>query len=485
MTVQALRMAGAQRDRVVSEAWWVFPAVPLLTAAVAFAWILRAELQRVYGMTALGWDLAYNQQIVWEITQGHGFYSSFARANFLGIHLEPILLVLAAVEKLWPSPIVLLIFGSAGLAATGPAAYFFFRALLPADRPASPWLAVALSAPIPFWAAIQEAAGDFFHPENLALALALLAGWAGLRGRRIAMWSLCILTLSCKEDQVYTIGVLALLMRAYGAPEVRKHWRFILYLGGAWLLIGSGLVQQYFRDDGYTDIVYYRWLIGLNPDVPVSALAVLEALFRPGAVLMVAGVVASLGALPLLAPRWLLLVIPPYLASVLSEHVPQNVLQLHYVMLLLFPLIVAAGVGGRWLLERRALAPAYAPFAIVSALAIAVVTGSLPPSLNASSYLYSRPNAVAQLADAAAVIPAGAPVNADSALDVWLANRHQINDFPDMLDAGCYVVIDRQAFLGGPTHLDKRRQELEDLPTSGRSLLYDDGRFEVWSPVTD
>ena len=156
----------------------------------------------------------------------------------------------------------------------------------------------------------------------MALALALLAGWAGLRGRRVAMWSLCILTLSCKEDQVYTIGVLALLMRAYGAPEVRKHWRFILYLGGAWLLIGTGLVQQYFRDYGYTDIVYYRWLIGLNPDVPVSALAVLEALFRPGAVLMVAGIVASLGALPLLAPRWLLLVIPPYLASVLSEHVP-------------------------------------------------------------------------------------------------------------------------------------------------------------------
>ena len=90
-----------------------------------------------------------------------------------------------------------------------------------------------------------------------------------------------------------------------------------------------------------------------------------------------------------------------------------------------------------------------------------------------------------ELADAAAVIPAGAAVNADSALDVWFANRHQINDFPDMLDAGCYVVIDRQAFLGGPTQVDKRRQELEALPTSGRSLLYDDGRFEVWSPVTD
>src|SRR5207249_7754107 len=351
MTVDALRMAGAQRDRVVSEAWWVFPAVPLLTAAVAFAWILRAELQRAYGLTALGWDLAYDQQVVWEITQGHGFYSSFARANFLGIHLEPIFLVLAAVEKLWPSPIVLLIFGSAGLAATGPAAYFFFRALLPADRPASPWLAVALAAPIPFWAAIQEAGGDFFHPENMALALALLAGWAGLRGRRVAMWSLCILTLSCKEDQVYTLAVLALLMRSYGAPSVSKHWRFLLYLAGGWLLVGTGLVQPYFRDSGYTDLSYYGWLVGLNPDMPVTPVAVLSAVARPEALLMVAGVIASLGALPLLAPRWSLLAIPPYLAAVLSEHAPQNLLHLHYVLPLLFPLLAAAAVGGRWWLQ--------------------------------------------------------------------------------------------------------------------------------------
>jgi hypothetical protein len=47
------------------------------------------------------------------------------------------------------------------------------------------------------------------------------------------------------------------------------------------------------------------------------------------------------------------------------------------------------------------------------------------------------------------------------------------------------VVIDKQAYLGGPTHLDKRKQELAALPASGRSLLYDDGRFQVWSPVTD
>jgi uncharacterized membrane protein len=485
VTLEATPPRVLARAATQAEAWWVFPTLPLLASAVAFAWMLNAELQRAYGMTALAWDLAYYQQVVWEITQGHGFYSSFQRVNFLGVHLEPILFVPAAVEKVWPSPVVLLIFGAAGLAGTGPAAFLFFRAILPGDRSTSRWLALALATPIPFWAAIQEAATDFFHPENMALPMALMAAWAGMRGRRVAMWSLCVLTLACKEDQVYTVGVLALLMRSFGAPAVARHWRFILYLAGAWFLVGTGLVQQYYRDYGYTDFVNYRWLIGLDPEIHVSAMAVVAALFSPGALLMVAGIVASLAALPLLAPRWSPLVIPPYLANVLSEHVPQNTLNLHYALLLVFPMIVAAGIGGRRLLERRALSPATTLAAMLPALIVGFVMGTLPPSANAYDYLYTRPNAVAQLMQAAAVIPAGAPVNADSGLCVWLANRHQINDFPDKLDAGSYVVIDKKSYLGGPTDFDAHREVRAALPTSGRSLLYDDGRFQVWSPVSD
>jgi uncharacterized membrane protein len=483
MTVGAITTTGQERTEARPVAWWIFPTVPLMAAAIAFGWMLHLMLLRLYGMTGPSWDLGYDQQVVWNISVGQGFYSSYARANFLGIHFELILVVLAAVEKLWANPVVLLIFSSAGLAATAPAAYLFFRALLPGDRPASPWLAVALSAPVPFWAAIQEAARDFFHPENMALALALLAGWAGLRGHRVAMWVLCLLVLSCKEDQVYTIGVLALLMRSYGAPAIRKHWRFILYLAGGWFFIGTGIIQQHLRDFGYTDFVYYRWLVGLNPAIHVSFETVIAALTRPAALLAVAVVIAGMSALPVLAWRWLLLVIPPYLANVLSEHVPQNVLRLHYVLLLLFPLLVAGGVGARKFLAMRSVRPATALIAAVPALLLGWGTGRLPPAIDSNYYLFSHPNAVAELQNATSMIPANAPVNADDALAVWLANRHTINDFPDMLDGTCYVVIDRQAFLDGPTHPDVRRAAIAQLPTSGRSLLYDDGRFQVWSPV--
>ncbi|HEY8802163.1 MAG TPA: DUF2079 domain-containing protein, partial [Candidatus Dormibacteraeota bacterium] len=132
MTFEAIHMSQKERDESRPVAWWIFPTLPVVAAAIAFAWTLNGQLLRLYGMTGPAWDYAYDQQVIWNISVGQGFYSSFARANFLGIHFELIFVVLAAVEKIWASPVVLLAFSSAGLAATAPAAYLFFRAILPA-----------------------------------------------------------------------------------------------------------------------------------------------------------------------------------------------------------------------------------------------------------------------------------------------------------------------------------------------------------------
>src|SRR2546425_943598 len=96
MAVEAAQIGAVARGGTRAEAWWTFPAVPLLAAAIAFTWTLRGELQRIYGMTGSAWDLAYDQQVIWNISQGQGFYTSFARANFLGIHLELIFTVPSA-----------------------------------------------------------------------------------------------------------------------------------------------------------------------------------------------------------------------------------------------------------------------------------------------------------------------------------------------------------------------------------------------------
>ena len=479
MTAEAVAV-GPQRpamQRVLSA--WGIATILILASVIAFAWTLHADLQRLFGMTAPAWDFAYDQQVIYNVSIGQGFYSSFARADFLGIHFELILVFLAAVEKFWPSPVVPLIFSSAGLAATAPAGYLFFRALLPENRPESRWLAVGLATPMPFWAAIQEAARDLFHPENMALALAMLAAWAGIRGHRVLMWVLCVLVLMIKEDQVFTVGVIGLLVAAYGAPSVRKHWRFIVYLAGAWFLIAIIGVQSYLRGGGYSDFAYYGWLFK-HPTTD----AVLQALFATDPMLVVAAVIAAMAALPLLAPRWLLLVLPPYLLSVLSGHSFQKILILHYVLLLLFPLVVAGGVGARNLLARWSFHPAWVLAVMLPALLIGFGAGRFPPSLGGDEpSLYARPDTVAQLEAATAAIPADACVSADGGLTPWLANRHTINDFPDKLSADCYIVLDHDPYISGPTNRIVRQDAVDSLPASGRRQIYDDGRFQVWTPV--
>ena len=98
MTVEAMQVGQQERDESRPVAWWIFPTVPLVAAAIAFAWTLNGQLLRLYGMTGPAWDFAYDQQVIWNISVGQGFYSSFARANFLGIHFELIFVLIAAIE---------------------------------------------------------------------------------------------------------------------------------------------------------------------------------------------------------------------------------------------------------------------------------------------------------------------------------------------------------------------------------------------------
>ena len=483
MVVPRAMAPNIRRTRFRTVEWWAGVAVPLFAAAIAFVWILDTQLLRLYSLTAPSWDLGQGQQLIWSLANGHGWASSYEFGeNFLGIHLELILLPIAAVEIIWPSPVVPLVFSAAGIAATAPAAFLMLRALLP-QRPGSTWVALAMAAPMPFWAATQEAAADQFHPENLALALAMLAAWAGLRGRRWLLWPLAILVLSCKEDQTYTAFLIGLLVWREGSPAIKWQGRAVMVLSAAWLVLGAGVVQLFIRRGGYSpDFSYYWWIIQPGPNF------FLRAVMRPDAWLVLAGLMVSLLGLPLLAPRWLALVIPPLAANLLTSHDPQQRLQMHYVLLIMFPLILAAGFGARrlllmqWPIPNRLPAPALLAFA-VPALVLAFVAGQLPPDLGAQQWVYGRPPAAARLLAAAAVIPPGAPVYADDGAAVWLTDRTKVGTIPAQLAPEYYVVIDRQDWAHRAQAAAARADEIALMPGTGRRLLVDDGRFQIWSPA--
>src|SRR5467141_2021195 len=484
MAATALRLRRTERLRSRKLEWWVITCGPLAVSAIAFVWILDSQLLRLYSVSAPSWDLGQTQQLLWSLANGYGWTSSFEYGhNFLGIHLEPIRLPIAAVERIWPSAVVPLVFAAAGLAATAPAAFLMFRALLQ-DRRGGQWLALALTLPMPFWAATQQTASSQFHPENLALAFAMLAVWAGLRAKPWLLWTLAVLVLSCKEDQTYTAFVVGLVVWRMGPQAMRPHGRRVMILAAAWLVLGVGLFQGLVRGAGYSpDVAYYWWV--LNPAEPNFFL---RNVMRPDAWLVLSGLLLSVAGLALLAPRWLLLAIPPLIANLMSSHDAQGRLHQHYVMVLMFPVIIAAALGARRLLAMPAVQARLRPTAwlaaAVPAIAVGLMAGQLPPAFGADNWLFTRPPAADRLLAATSVIPADAPIYADEGGAVWLADCRLIQVLPSQLPPDRYVVIARQDWVHRLQANVARADEIALLAASGRRLLVDDGRFQVWSPET-
>jgi uncharacterized membrane protein len=481
MVATALRLRRTEWRRAQTLQWLITNTAPVAAAAVAFVWILNSQLLRLFSVSAPSWDLGQTQQLLWSLANGYGWTSSFEYGhNFVGIHLEPILLPIALVESVWPSPVVPLVFSAAGIAATAPTAFLMLRALLP-DRRGSAWLALAVAVPMPFWAATQQAAAEQFHPENMALAFAMLAVWAGLRAKPRLLWTLAILALSCKEDQTYTAFVIGLVVWRAGPQAMRSHGRGVMILAAVWLVLGVGLLEGLVRKMGYSpDVAYYWWVF--NP----AENFFLRNLLRPDAWLVLSGLFLSLAGLPFLAPRWLLLVVPPLFANLMSSHDAQGQMHLHYVLVVMFPLIVAGGFGARRLLKMPAVQTRLAPGAFLAAglpaLALGVLVGQVPPALGADSWIYTRPPAVDRLLAAARVIPPDAAVYADDGAAVWLADRRLIQVLPSQPPPDRYIVIDRQDWAHRLQASKARADEIALLEASARRLLVDDGRFQVWSP---
>ena len=72
----------------------------LIGAAWAvFSWALLARHRAGY---SAAYDLGFFDQIVWNTAHGRWFATSFLKYNFAGEHMEPVLLLYAAVYRFVP-----------------------------------------------------------------------------------------------------------------------------------------------------------------------------------------------------------------------------------------------------------------------------------------------------------------------------------------------------------------------------------------------
>jgi uncharacterized membrane protein len=446
--------------------------VPVAAGLLAFALTAASLLLRAQALDLPAYDNAFFEQVVWNLGHGQGFSGTFFPADFLGLHFSPLLVLPALLELAWPDGRLLALVHALAIAATAPAAFLFLRALL-GDRPRADWAAVALAAPVPFWAELQQAARAGFHTEALALPALLLAGWAGLRGRTLACCALALVALTAREDQAYGVALIGLLLFFQGPS--RRLGAGLVAAACTWALAVELVVMPGLRGGVVSQVDnYYHWLHEASP------VAVCAALLNPSGWLAFAGMVASLAGLPLLRPRWFALSLPPLFADLLSAHHPQPELLFQYSLPLVVPLLVAAGLGGRRLLDwgpregrlTRLVIPALA----VPALLVAVLAGPLARTPLAPA------SARQQLLACTTGLPAAAPLAADDAVALPLAARPVLKIVTEA-SANDFVVVDRTGRV--PSYIDAPHREavLARLPAAGRRVLCDDGRFQLWTPA--
>ncbi|MGH7882372.1 MAG: DUF2079 domain-containing protein [Candidatus Dormibacteraceae bacterium] len=428
------------------------------------AWVL---LRRADQLSFGAFDTAFFQQLLWNLAHGGSWHDSFDHSiyNYLGVHFSPLLAVLAPLELIWADARMLNLLNAAGLAAIGPTAFLFFQALL-GDRPKAALAAVALATPLPFWAEIQKAAMAGFHPESIGLPLVLLAAWAGLQNRQLLCWILVLAALATKEDQAFELAVVGLLLFRYGPSPRLGKWLGLFSL--AWGMVLELVLMHWLRGNINGPIEgYYHWLLSASPQSVTGALV-----HSPEGWLAFVGMLASVAFLPLLRPVWFALVLPPLLGDLLSQHFPMPTLGLQYGLPLIMPLLVAAGLGMRKLLNSPR------PAVLLIGLGIpALIVGLVwSPMLGGNQASPAR----TQLISCTHKLPVLASVAADYDTAAPLASRPDIH-LTDAIQRTDFVVIDQAGW--NPDYISSGRQHiLASLPNQ-RPLLCNDGRFQIWGPA--
>lgn len=511
VTVQRPTGWASVRPRITwTAADWPVAAVTL-ASAIAVIWVITLSWRRLDGLGTGAYDLGFFQQLIWNIGTTGSWVSSFHEGSFLGLHFSPILAVPAAIELVvGPDAHVLVVLHALGIGALVPATFLFLRA---AFRPSS-WagaLAAGMAIGFPLWGAMQWVIRSDFHPELFGVILALMAGWAGLSGRPRTMWILAVVALATREDVAYAVAVVALVVNVRGRGRMRGHGRALAIAAVTWGVVVFAVLMPWLRDGLPSDTArYYRWLgDGLSiVSAPIRLPErIVAALTAQGPWFVVAGMLIAVAGLPLLRPRWLMMMVPPLAAVLLSGHPPQAALIYQYPLILVVPLLAATAMGGRRALaiaeraRRRRCAHAGRERGSSSArrsawlgplvfLVIATpaflggwVQGSIPPFKDDPVFL-GRASAIDVLRAIAAQVPADAPLVTDEGLVTPLASRTAIrrltgSGFPSR---PAFIIIDREAWSPSRASAAQRDRILAWLPVSGRPIVADDGRFVLWGP---
>ncbi len=300
---------------------------------------------------ATAFDLGNMDQVLWNTIHGRLFQFTNQAIDWYGpptrlaVHFEPIILLLSLLYVFHADPRILLVFQTLALVSGALPVFLLTRKYLPE----LPILAALMATAYLLSPALLGLNIFDFHPLALATPLLLYAVLALTYKRYVWFLVACVLAAACKEDVPLTIALFGILVIwKYKLPRLG----IVLIVGGTlWSLLAFKVIIPHFYPGAQANNFWYRYeALGSSPGAAiVNALTHPWLLFTTFITLnrlyYLAGLVRSVGFLPLLAPEWLLPAIPALAENLLSTD-PNLFSGVFHYNAAIIPFVMLAAIHG-------------------------------------------------------------------------------------------------------------------------------------------
>ncbi len=470
------------------------------------------SLQRHATLHSFAADLSYIDQPMWNTLHGHFLERTLGdrQVSRVAEHLEPIIIPIAFVFYLWDDVRAILIIQTVALALGALPVYWIAKSQISDFQPPTsdfqPPIFNLHSQILPLtfvfvylmFPALQAANVADFHADPFVVAPLLFAFWYATQRRYGAMWLWAVLAMLVKENLptlIFMLGGYLVLapvavrsadsgvrsldspIRRFLTPDARRHGLALMAVSLAWFYVATFVVVAPLARQVYGTEAPIYFAYRYTGSGGIAGL--LALLGEPGRLGYLAGLLASVGWLALLAPEYLLLGLPVLAANMLSNFPGQYSGEQLYSAPLAAIFVVAAIYGARRLIGLASRHLSAAPLRLYGAAALVVwllawslgyqyLRGWTPlardfdwPQLTAHEQLLAR---------FASQIPPGAPLSTTPPLHPHFAHREKIYVFPTIADAE-FVLLD----VSGVTdaHPNDVRGTFDKLVKSGEFGIVD------------